>query len=112
MHLGLFCEWCGLMASLEIPVKFSHRELSVVGDVIRKEDVASSLPQPLEQYPLVPEEPGPGTGDGDGPLHLRTLYFPSEAQARRRVRVFLHSHAASILLAKPIVSAPQRRVGY
>lgn len=100
------------MASLEIPVKFSHRELAVVGDVIRKEDVASSLPQPLEQYPLVPGESGLRTGDGDGALHLSTLCFPTEAQARRHVRIFLHSHAASVPLAKPIVSAPQRRVGY
>lgn len=57
------------MASLEILVKCSHGELAVVGDVIRKKDVVSSLPQPLEQYPLVPGEPGPGTGDGEGALH-------------------------------------------
>lgn len=31
------------MASLEIPVKFSHGELAAVDDVIRKEDVVSSL---------------------------------------------------------------------
>lgn len=66
----------------------------MVGDVIRKEEVVSSLPQPLEQCPVVPGEPGPGRGGEDGILYLCTLRLPTEAQTRRHVHVFLHSHSS------------------